>query len=342
MSLGKFFVAVWDDWVSLMSGAASLVLSFWGGFVAVGPEWVQRSLIGAGIVCFILSAYRVWSTEHKKVEELEKLHFPDLHGKLQLVYINSVPLQEGLEEVETLLTCIVEIKNLGAPSVATGWKLYVTLPGIPETVWIPCKLGDGALTIPIPKDGRSFKYSPDDALLSKALKPIKTGARMEGFLHFLTPFPRHQLVDSRTRIELAFCDVRDKVVTAKGFITPIDNPQPYFFGGMKTKLKAPKTQPAQVEPRFFLPLLDVEKKRWLIRTLKAYLNQMVDLESTRGEPGRDNEPEARLHVESNLFIRKELGKDVAEQISRLYRARRNETSLDRHPITELIRELDAD
>ncbi len=65
-SVWKYLVSFCADWIALMSGIASLVLTFVGAAVPKVPSSAVW-LLGAG--CFLLASYRVWLKEHRALEK---------------------------------------------------------------------------------------------------------------------------------------------------------------------------------------------------------------------------------------------------------------------------------
>jgi hypothetical protein len=64
MDFKEFLAALSADWVSLMSGIASVVLTV----ISVARRWqsIPRwALWVAAAICFFLASARVWTTEHR-------------------------------------------------------------------------------------------------------------------------------------------------------------------------------------------------------------------------------------------------------------------------------------
>lgn len=68
--LRLFFVAIWHDWVSLMSGIASVTL---GAAGASGrgplPDW---AFWVAAAICFFVAAFRVWRTQYRQAHPFDE------------------------------------------------------------------------------------------------------------------------------------------------------------------------------------------------------------------------------------------------------------------------------
>jgi hypothetical protein len=63
--LRDFFASVWDDWITLLSGIASVILTVLGFFGF--PAW---SFWVAALACLAVAMFRVWRKEHRANEGL--------------------------------------------------------------------------------------------------------------------------------------------------------------------------------------------------------------------------------------------------------------------------------
>lgn len=68
----KYLLAIWKDWLSLMSGLAGVVFSFWTAFTDPHNIRLKQGLWVTTIACFCIASYRVWENERRKVERLQK------------------------------------------------------------------------------------------------------------------------------------------------------------------------------------------------------------------------------------------------------------------------------
>jgi hypothetical protein len=56
-----------------MSGIASIVLAFWAAYIPPANTQAGRTLLWiAAAACFVISSYRIWSTEHRKLIRLQE------------------------------------------------------------------------------------------------------------------------------------------------------------------------------------------------------------------------------------------------------------------------------
>ena len=64
MRMREYFVALGKDWVSLMSGIASLILAFWAAYFPLNNIYAGRTLLWiAAVACFVVTSYRLWAKE---------------------------------------------------------------------------------------------------------------------------------------------------------------------------------------------------------------------------------------------------------------------------------------
>lgn len=71
MHIGEYLKAYWSDWVSLMSGAASVILTFWATLSQPSNANLRKSLWIVSALCFVLGSYRVWVRKHLEVERFK-------------------------------------------------------------------------------------------------------------------------------------------------------------------------------------------------------------------------------------------------------------------------------
>jgi hypothetical protein len=66
MWVWEYIKALYKDWISLMSGIASVTLAVWVVFFPPPDIYASRTLLWiATIACLLLANYRVWSKEHQ-------------------------------------------------------------------------------------------------------------------------------------------------------------------------------------------------------------------------------------------------------------------------------------
>lgn len=88
MYIREYASALWEDWVALMSGAASIGLAFWAAYFP--PQNVQAGrtlLFLCAAACFIISSYRIWRNEHEHTLALKE----ELKPKVSIAFFNDRP-----------------------------------------------------------------------------------------------------------------------------------------------------------------------------------------------------------------------------------------------------------
>lgn len=120
----EYIRAVYKDWVALMSGIASLSL----GFLATFTEYAirhARALLGiAAALCFVITSYRVWAQERRKVEGLKS----KLKPTLEVLFGTEPPFIQShkTSRNETITHYGVQIQNSGA---STAKRIRVQIEG---------------------------------------------------------------------------------------------------------------------------------------------------------------------------------------------------------------------
>ena len=69
--IGKFLRSYLTNWVSLMSGLASVAFTFWGVLTEPAAANLKTGLWVISASCLIFSSYWVWAAEHAEVERLQ-------------------------------------------------------------------------------------------------------------------------------------------------------------------------------------------------------------------------------------------------------------------------------
>jgi hypothetical protein len=64
MRVREDIAALYEDWMSLMSGVASLALAVWVVFFPPADIYTSRTLLWVAVVaCLLFASYRVWAKE---------------------------------------------------------------------------------------------------------------------------------------------------------------------------------------------------------------------------------------------------------------------------------------
>jgi hypothetical protein len=87
--LGAFLSAFSADWVSLVSGSASVVLACVGALWGGTPGWW---FWGAALLCLLVAAFRVWVKEHRAVRAREQ-ELTALHEQVPVTFtVSGIPV----------------------------------------------------------------------------------------------------------------------------------------------------------------------------------------------------------------------------------------------------------
>lgn len=183
MDLKDFINALVGDWVALMSGIASVVLTI----VGIAKKWKQVprwTFWAAAVVCFFFASARVWTTEHRArlqaEKHLEQMTIPKLNS--QFSNLITTQFNRGKDENSDVIVSGV-ITNRGGPTVLNNWKFGV-------------RFSDGSFVagetlLPIPRGGhitlgKGIVFDGDRWWPSQAeSNPIVTGGAASGWIYFL-------------------------------------------------------------------------------------------------------------------------------------------------------------
>jgi hypothetical protein len=90
MKLKKFFLAVFSNWLSGMSGSLTVPFTV---FYLLVPSVAYKSIFGSlAILAAIVTCYSVWSTEYDRAErEVSKNERPEIIGEVVSITANSFP-----------------------------------------------------------------------------------------------------------------------------------------------------------------------------------------------------------------------------------------------------------
>lgn len=225
MDIKEFILALFNDWVSLMSGIASVILSILGivrRWEQV-PRWVYFLVAAA---CFLFSSARVWTTEHrarieveKRLEE-EKRDRPHPELSAEVVQTLWVDTQPG-----SVLFALVRVKNVGMlPSVAEGFHFRANAINIDQNpTLIPREIIVNTL-----QKKRVAEFHPDNDITTRIMTPIASGSTLVGWLYFVIPQADTEKMLS-VKKEIQFSDVLGRTITVE-VANPMDRGLSYFPG----------------------------------------------------------------------------------------------------------------
>lgn len=127
--------------------------------------------------------------------------FPKLEGRVDEVSVGASPWDANSSSV----TIVASVRNMGAPSIASDFRLFVNVPGLPRKEAIPYYVPKDLVLKVKPTDPESSRYLvSSDLLYEKALRnPIQTGALIRGFLVLVEAFLGYRDIKPPTCKELA-------------------------------------------------------------------------------------------------------------------------------------------
>lgn len=92
MHIGKFFIAIWSDWLARMSGPLTVPFTIAAFFVSSAT---YKALFGVlAILAGLVTCYRVWVKEYERAEaEISKNQLPEFAGEINEAFICPVAYQ---------------------------------------------------------------------------------------------------------------------------------------------------------------------------------------------------------------------------------------------------------
>lgn len=94
MRVREYIAALYQDWISLMSGVASILLAVWVLFFPPQDIYGSRTLIWVTIIaCLLVAPYRIWSKER----EASVANSTDARRRDYIIGRLTTFIQEGLE-----------------------------------------------------------------------------------------------------------------------------------------------------------------------------------------------------------------------------------------------------
>lgn len=211
MDVGSFLVALLTDWVALLSGSASVILSILGVIRKKElPRWVWWT---AAIICLLLASARVWTTEHRRAESLQITINTQLYPQFSCT-INQVSnfAKESFTHASSDVLLIVTLRNTGAPSAVEESSMKVILMDGTEVVGLPLSVPDG-FSVKYP-NGFTRTLKSDEALYNKAVKSVGHNEIVRGYLMYqFSGLSDERLLASTKSEELYVKDVYGKTVS---------------------------------------------------------------------------------------------------------------------------------
>lgn len=193
-------------------------------------------IIGA-LVGSCVGLFGYWAIERDGVRTTKTSSDAKRKGDYELIgHIDNIVFAPLPSNPQTLVVIIIaSVRNVGAPSIAGGWNLQLTMPGR-ETVTGENTLIDPTNPIVIHRpSGIPTVYAPEDALYLKASStPIPTGGQVVGVLMVRFPNITHAAAYTKgTTVKLTFKDVQGNDYDASYEIKGEPDTEPKYYPGMK-------------------------------------------------------------------------------------------------------------
>jgi len=112
----EFLADIWSEWVTLMTGIASLILALIPAIFPIPNEWASRGIWIAAVVCFLICSFRVWRKSYRAKQDILKT----LETKLRI---------EGVERAGSD-TYRVVVRNLSMKVIRFRTSLVEIRPSI--------------------------------------------------------------------------------------------------------------------------------------------------------------------------------------------------------------------
>jgi len=241
MDIQSFLLALINDWVSVMGGAVSIILTI-AGFV-IPDRWHPRLFWSAALLCFLIASARVWTIEHEarmaKQKELDDLTVPQLFGTIRQYSEGKGAVAAG-EPFVVIMTA--SIGNRGADSIAEGFELLLTTArgrefAVPATVFsFPLRITAGS---------QRLESIPGSELFNLTSKPIKRGELPTGHIIFAMDDRALATGEDRvTKAAIRFVDYLGKSYESEP-LNPNRNasPEMHYFPGIGLRPQVQQSAP---------------------------------------------------------------------------------------------------
>jgi hypothetical protein len=141
---------------------------------------------------------------------------------------------------DTSVFIIANVRNVGAPTIASDWALQVTTPG-GKVIEGRNRFINPDYPLELSKaSGEPMVLSPEDALYMKASSnPIPSGGQVTGVIIFdLVNTKKEDVLKVGTVVVLSFTDVTGKKYSASRTISSLGEEGLMYYPGMKPPLKS--------------------------------------------------------------------------------------------------------
>jgi hypothetical protein len=173
------------------------------GWVRRGPLMGRARAIGLWVTSFFLVFLVVAFLTSLRRGPDAHARKPDLRGQIDLVGIGQAPIPPR----STMLTLVVSIRNLGAPSIVDQWALSVVPAGGSMSPAEVFPLPEGPIALerrgspPTTFEGKDVLYRKVETV------PIPQNSKARGLLAFVVNVPSDAVFQPGTKYRLSFQDV---------------------------------------------------------------------------------------------------------------------------------------
>ena len=218
----EFLWAVLNNWAGYSTGGIVVALVLLWQTLGSRPQPISRTGgITLAVLFLSMACYKAWREqrgERRRAEErLKALTVPDIQA--EIVETNYAPVAGmavpfvGSRPDDTVLTIIVKVRSLAAPSTVDQWSLSLRLADGSTVIAEPHVIGRLELA---GADGKPQKViHASDALYDKTMQaPLATGHVMYGALLFHVRRPIAECENPTTTMILGWIDATGKPSTA--------------------------------------------------------------------------------------------------------------------------------
>jgi hypothetical protein len=154
----------------------------------LNPSAIKWLGVTALAISFMLANFLAWDDEHQKVKAVSTQLTTEKENNSPKFILNWNSYHQG--DIPKINGCGIflnmQLKNVGAPSVAYGWKLSVKSDVINAGPILPSLIPDGHKFWD--EHRKLFaRFSAANRLEEKATKPIVRGDMINGWLWFMLP-----------------------------------------------------------------------------------------------------------------------------------------------------------
>jgi len=184
--LRDFFAALYNDWLTLVSGIASVVLAVWVVLFTPTNEVSRKALWITFALCLFVAAYRLWAREHKALERARI--YPDIRGRIDedSLFIGVTRSYLNVTYIPIVVTLVnhnlteTAIDRYELTVLADGKEYEATNISITGEQWV--RPAFDKFGLPTNPEGVKTKYKD---LYANRHEVLKRGIPQHGWLNFV-------------------------------------------------------------------------------------------------------------------------------------------------------------